>query len=86
MHSAAFPHMAPDDPSLTVRLEDDTPFVAPLRVVLDPGLATVARGRVREGDAPTLYIHAPDAKPPPASAICSAIARSIVSALVSFSS
>ncbi|HZH42963.1 MAG TPA: bifunctional diaminohydroxyphosphoribosylaminopyrimidine deaminase/5-amino-6-(5-phosphoribosylamino)uracil reductase RibD, partial [Lysobacter sp.] len=38
-----------DDPSLTVRLEDDTPFVAPLRVVLDPGLATVARGRVREG-------------------------------------
>jgi diaminohydroxyphosphoribosylaminopyrimidine deaminase/5-amino-6-(5-phosphoribosylamino)uracil reductase len=32
--------------------------------VLDPGLATVARGRVREGDAPTLYLHAPDAKPP----------------------
>jgi diaminohydroxyphosphoribosylaminopyrimidine deaminase/5-amino-6-(5-phosphoribosylamino)uracil reductase len=53
-----------DDPSLTVRLEDDTPFVPPLRVVLDPGLATVARGRVREGDAPTLYIHAPDAKVP----------------------
>ncbi|GAA5070860.1 bifunctional diaminohydroxyphosphoribosylaminopyrimidine deaminase/5-amino-6-(5-phosphoribosylamino)uracil reductase RibD [Lysobacter panacisoli] len=53
-----------DDPQLTVRLGDDTPFVAPLRVVLDPGLATVARGRVREGDAPTLYIHAPDAKPP----------------------
>ncbi|RPE79543.1 bifunctional diaminohydroxyphosphoribosylaminopyrimidine deaminase/5-amino-6-(5-phosphoribosylamino)uracil reductase RibD [Vulcaniibacterium tengchongense] len=53
-----------DDPSLTVRLGDDTPFVPPLRVVLDPGLATVARGRVREGDAPTLYIHAPDAKPP----------------------
>jgi len=53
-----------DDPSLTVRLEDDTPFVAPLRVVLDPGLATVARGRVREGDAPTLYVHAPDAKRP----------------------
>lgn len=53
-----------DDPSLTVRLGDDTPFVAPVRVVLDPGLATVARGRVREGDAPTLYLHAPDAKPP----------------------
>ena len=34
----------------------------PLRVVLDPGLATIARGRVREGDAPTLYIHAPDTK------------------------
>ena len=36
----------------------------PLRVVLDPGLATVARGRVREGDAPTLYLHAPDARMP----------------------
>ena len=53
-----------DDPQLTVRLGDDTPFVPPLRVVLDPGLATVARGRVREGDAPTLYIHAPDARMP----------------------
>ena len=54
-----------DDPQLTVRLEDgDGEFVPPLRVVLDPGLATVARGRVREGDAPTLYVHAPDAKPP----------------------
>lgn len=52
-----------DDPSLTVRLEDGAPFVPPLRVVLDPGLATIARGRVREGDAPTLYLHAPDAKP-----------------------
>ena len=53
-----------DDPSLTVRLGDDTPFMAPLRVVLDPGLATVARGKVRDGSAPTLYLHAPDAKPP----------------------
>jgi diaminohydroxyphosphoribosylaminopyrimidine deaminase/5-amino-6-(5-phosphoribosylamino)uracil reductase len=63
-----------DDPSLTVRLGEERlgegtfdsrqAFVPPLRVVLDPGLATVARGRVREGDAPTLYIHAPDAKPP----------------------
>ena len=53
-----------DDPSLTVRLGDDTPFVAPLRVVLDPGLATVARGKVRDDAAPTLYLHAPDAKPP----------------------
>lgn len=53
-----------DDPSLTVRLGDDTAFVAPLRVVLDPGLATVARGKVRDASAPTLYIHAPDAKPP----------------------
>jgi diaminohydroxyphosphoribosylaminopyrimidine deaminase / 5-amino-6-(5-phosphoribosylamino)uracil reductase len=58
-----------DDPSLTVRLEGDVPdyeqdFVPPLRVILDPGLATVARGRIREGDAPTLYIHAADARMP----------------------
>ncbi len=53
-----------DNPSLTVRLDEVRDFVPPLRVVLDPGLATVARGRVREGDAPTLYLHAPDIKPP----------------------
>ena len=53
-----------DDPQLTVRLGDDTDFVPPLRIVLDPGLATIHRGRVREGDAPTLYIHAPDARLP----------------------
>jgi len=53
-----------DDPSLTVRLDDGAAVVPPLRVVLDPGLATITRGRVREGDAPTLYVHAPDAKPP----------------------
>ena len=53
-----------DDPSLSVRLDDDAPFVPPLRVVLDPGLATVTRGHVREGDAPTLYLHAPDARMP----------------------
>ena len=53
-----------DDPQLNVRLEHGEEFVPPLRVVLDPGLATVARGRVREGTAPTLYLHAPDTKPP----------------------
>ncbi|GGJ99259.1 bifunctional diaminohydroxyphosphoribosylaminopyrimidine deaminase/5-amino-6-(5-phosphoribosylamino)uracil reductase RibD [Luteimonas terricola] len=53
-----------DDPQLTVRLEDDAEVAPPLRVVLDPGLATIARGRVREGDAPTLYVHAANAKPP----------------------
>lgn len=53
-----------DDPRLTVRLDEAADVVAPLRVVLDPGLATIARGRVREGDAPTLYLHAPDTKPP----------------------
>ncbi len=58
-----------DDPQLTVRFDDNgagdpIAFVPPLRVVLDPGLATVGRGRIRGGDAPTLYFHAPDAKPP----------------------
>ena len=53
-----------DDPQLTVRLDAPADFVPPLRVVLDPGLATVARGRIREGDAPTLYVHAANAKPP----------------------
>ncbi|MEO6138258.1 MAG: RibD family protein, partial [Luteimonas sp.] len=58
-----------DDPLLTVRLDDNTPgherdFVPPLRVILDPGLATIARGRIREGDAPTLYVHAADARMP----------------------
>jgi len=58
-----------DDPQLTVRFSDAMPeherdFLPPLRVILDPGLATVARHRVREGDAPTLYIHAPDARVP----------------------
>ena len=51
-----------DDPSLTVRLDEAQSFEPPLRVVLDPGLATVHRGRVREGDAPTLYVHAPHTK------------------------
>ena len=53
-----------DDPQLTVRMDDGAEFVPPLRVVLDPGLATVARGRIREGEAPTLYLHAPDVKLP----------------------
>lgn len=53
-----------DDPQLSARLPADVEVVQPLRVVLDPGLATVARGRVREGEAPTLYIHAPNTKVP----------------------
>jgi diaminohydroxyphosphoribosylaminopyrimidine deaminase/5-amino-6-(5-phosphoribosylamino)uracil reductase len=52
-----------DDPQLTVRIPG-AEVVPPLRVVLDPGLATVARGRIRGPEAPTLYLHAPDAKPP----------------------
>lgn len=53
-----------DDPHLTVRLDGDAPFVPPLRVVLDAGLATIARGNVRDAAAPTLYVHARDAKLP----------------------
>src|SRR5690606_33886826 len=49
-----------------VRFGEAVDFVPPLRVVLDPGLATIARGKVREGDVPTLYVHAPDVKPPKA--------------------
>jgi diaminohydroxyphosphoribosylaminopyrimidine deaminase/5-amino-6-(5-phosphoribosylamino)uracil reductase len=51
-----------DDPRLTVRLGDDTPFVPPLRVVLDVGLATPARAHVLDDAAPTLFFHAPDVK------------------------
>jgi diaminohydroxyphosphoribosylaminopyrimidine deaminase/5-amino-6-(5-phosphoribosylamino)uracil reductase len=51
-----------DDPRLTVRIAAD--HVAPLRVVLDSGLRTPAGAHVLDGDAPTLIIHARDAKPP----------------------
>ena len=53
-----------DDPALTVRLPKGVDFEPPVRVVLDPGLATTGRGKIREGDAPTLYLHAPDVKKP----------------------
>ncbi len=53
-----------DDPRLTVRLADDTPFVAPLRVVFDP------RGRLRrdaalltDGAEATLAVHGDDIVP-----------------------
>jgi diaminohydroxyphosphoribosylaminopyrimidine deaminase/5-amino-6-(5-phosphoribosylamino)uracil reductase len=51
-----------DNPRLTVRLGDDTPFVPPLRVVLDVGLATPERAHVLDAEAPTLFVHAPDVK------------------------
>ncbi len=52
-----------DDPQLTARpLAGD--FMPPLRVVLDARLRTLDYGRVREGDAPTLYVHGPEAVPP----------------------
>ncbi|MCC4621230.1 bifunctional diaminohydroxyphosphoribosylaminopyrimidine deaminase/5-amino-6-(5-phosphoribosylamino)uracil reductase RibD [Xanthomonas cassavae CFBP 4642] len=54
-----------DDPSMTVRLGDDRPFVPPLRVVLDAGLRTLACTAIRQGDAPTLYMHGEGRMPPP---------------------
>lgn len=51
-----------DDPRLTVRLDEGTPFVAPLRAVIDVGLATPARARVLDDEAPTVFFHAPDVK------------------------
>jgi diaminohydroxyphosphoribosylaminopyrimidine deaminase/5-amino-6-(5-phosphoribosylamino)uracil reductase len=54
-----------DDPALTVRLEEPAEFVPPLRVVIDTRLRSLARGRVRDGSAPTLYLHGPDVVPPP---------------------
>ncbi len=61
-----------DDPALTVRLDQgsDTArnrgaeFVPPLRVVIDSGLRSLAAGRVRDGSAPTLYLHGPQARVP----------------------
>ncbi|KLJ02562.1 bifunctional diaminohydroxyphosphoribosylaminopyrimidine deaminase/5-amino-6-(5-phosphoribosylamino)uracil reductase RibD [Luteimonas sp. FCS-9] len=53
-----------DDPALTVRLEDPAPFVPPLRVVLDAGLVSLSRRQVRDGAAPTLYLHADDVSVP----------------------
>lgn len=61
-----------DDPSLTVRLAEgreggmqDVPDVPPpLRVVLDTGLRALAPAKLRDGDAPTLYLHAPEVAPP----------------------
>lgn len=53
-----------DNPRLTVRLEDESAVAvpAPLRVVLDTGLATPAGRHLLDGGAPTLFLHAPDAR------------------------
>jgi len=54
-----------DDPMLTVRLAD-TEVVPPLRVVLDTRLRSLECARVREGGAPTLYVHDAAVSPPDA--------------------
>lgn len=55
-----------DDPRLTVRPEeggfDAAGLVPPLRVVLDTGLAIPERSQVLDASAPTLLLHAPDAR------------------------
>ena len=52
-----------DNPMLTVRLAD-TEVLPPLRVVLDAHLRSLHCARVRQGEAPTLYLHAPDVSAP----------------------
>lgn len=47
-----------DDPLLTAR-PDAGEFLPPLRVVLDTRLRSLACKHVRQGDAPTLYLHDP---------------------------
>ncbi|MET0548256.1 MAG: RibD family protein, partial [Xanthomonas sp.] len=41
-----------------------TEALPPLRVVLDAQLRSLAQAKVRDGSAPTLYLHAPDCVPP----------------------
>ena len=54
-----------DDPMLTVRLTDPE-VLPPLRVVLDARLRSLDCARVREGGAPTLYLHDAAVRPPEA--------------------
>ncbi|WP_305806217.1 bifunctional diaminohydroxyphosphoribosylaminopyrimidine deaminase/5-amino-6-(5-phosphoribosylamino)uracil reductase RibD [Stenotrophomonas sp. YIM B06876] len=53
-----------DDPALTVRLAEGGEFIPPLRVVLDAQLRTLDCRQVREGAAPTLYLHSDQAPSP----------------------
>ncbi|HWG10521.1 MAG TPA: bifunctional diaminohydroxyphosphoribosylaminopyrimidine deaminase/5-amino-6-(5-phosphoribosylamino)uracil reductase RibD [Rhodanobacteraceae bacterium] len=53
-----------DNPRLTVRLPAGEVFVPALRVALDPRLDALQAGaHLLDGSAPTLILHAPDAKP-----------------------
>ncbi|MBS0211561.1 MAG: bifunctional diaminohydroxyphosphoribosylaminopyrimidine deaminase/5-amino-6-(5-phosphoribosylamino)uracil reductase RibD [Proteobacteria bacterium] len=53
-----------DDPHLTVRMDDGIPFAPPLRVVIDPGLAIPEGSHILDDNAPTLLLHAPEARVP----------------------
>ena len=53
-----------DDPRMTVRMENDTAFEPPLRVVLDTGLAIPVTSHIVDGSAPTLLVHGDDARIP----------------------
>ncbi len=56
-----------DNPRLTVRVDElggVREVVPPLRVVLDPGLAIPESARILDSEAPTLLIHASDARIP----------------------
>ena len=46
-----------DNPRLTVRLDDERDFVAPLRVVLDSRLQTPAGSHLLDGSAPSVFLH-----------------------------
>ena len=53
-----------DDPKLTVRLPEQITSHPPLRILLDAQLdALPASANLLDGGAPTLVLHAPDAKP-----------------------
>ena len=53
-----------DDPRLDVRLDPPIDVATGLRVVLDASLRSLSRANVRNGDTPTLYLHASDVAVP----------------------
>ncbi len=61
-HSHGSGTVLADDPSLTVRGWRMTRLPGAAARGAGPRLGDHRRGRVREGDAPTLYLHAPNAK------------------------
>ena len=58
-----------DDPALTARLPAAHLCVPPLRVVLDTHLRALGCTRLRDGSAPTLFLHATGLTPPTISGV-----------------